>query len=1096
MKLNESLNKKPAGLVCTLLVLFLFLGSAVANAATWYVDGPGGKGVVGDDSNTGNSLNKPFRTLAKANSVVKPGDTVLVRGGVYNEQIKPAVSGQPNKKITYRGFSGELPEVRGRSGNPVKINDRSYIVVDGFNLYSPVKTWGAVVRFDGHHNELRNSIINNPAVTPGQQESSRVSPHKGFGLVVSKSKFNIIEGNTITGWWQGLGAGSGAADLVVRNNVIAGNVHTQIAIGPRRGGKPDSELLRHLYEGNIIGGSLTSDAIQTEDGKQHNSPIPRYVNIRGIIIRDNTFYFNAENALDFKAGGDILVEGNTFAGTLGDNDGMGVRSSSTGNTIERGNTITVGSDRKSERVILRHNIFYDNSAGTGVGKEWKIYNNVFAANNRDANGPNSSFMVNPPGVIPRQTVPQVFKGISLGAGMVAMNNIVIDHKHAAMKIRASGNSDRMHVDHNLYANVYGSVDFVKGRNAEPGTETLDFNEWRAHMANFRNLTGKDANSFIDDPLFINVPRNGDAGFPLFNFQQADAYNPVYSPVLGFDDLERWFPYDFRLQADSPAIDRGGFLTTATNSGNHSRTLKVSDSKLFFDGYGIAGEEGDRIQIGSEPPVLISSINYGNNTITLAASRSWSRGDNVSLPYNGERPDIGAFEFTGDSGGEKNRRPKGTDDSAVTTENIAVMIDVLANDTDVDGDMLSILSFERGSNGNVSKRGNYLEYMPDINFNGNDSFIYTVSDGNGGRDMARVNVVVKKRDTSPSNAPVITPNQLFTVSEESRNSEFIGNIDYTGKTLTGSRIVSGNSSGAFKLVPVGPNYQKLRYVKPNNAKPGTYALGIVLIDENGQSKPETVKIVIEGAEGSSPPADKQAPVITLKGSNPITITQGNTFTDPGATAVDNKDGSVMVRSQGSVNNNKAGTYTIIYTATDQAGNNAVKTRTVNVISSGGGGGRVSITIDGKVSDWNDIRPIATASGNQQNLRSLKVTSDADKLYFLLEGQNIGANTQFHLNVDNNARTGYQDGNWKGTGIDYLIENNWLYKSQTDNASWSWGGGDSSAIVYERSSSVVEVSVKKSALAGLKGTIKVGVWNLSDSWSVISGLPDFKKPMVTY
>ncbi len=245
----------------------------------------------------------------------------------------------------------------------------------------------------------------------------------------------------------------------------------------------------------------------------------------------------------------------------------------------------------------------------------------------------------------------------------------------------------------------------------------------------------------------------------------------------------------------------------------------------------------------------------------------------------------------------------------------------------------------------------------------------------------------------------------------------------------------------------------------------------------------------------PPAqDKTPPVITLNGSSSMTLAQGSSFVDPGATAWDNRDGNVNVTKRGSVNSSREGRYTITYSARDKAGNEATKTRIVNVVSSGNGGGNTPIRVDGHVSDWKGVTPIATA--NSQSLKTLKMVSDASHIYFLIEGSDIGVNTQLHLNVDNKAATGYQTNNWKSSGIDYLVENDWLYKSTRNDASWSWGSANSSAVVYKRSSSAIEISVKKSAISGLEETIKVGAWDLNGSWNIVSGLPKFGNAMAVF
>ncbi len=85
------------------------------------------------------------------------------------------------------------------------------------------------------------------------------------------------------------------------------------------------------------------------------------------------------------------------------------------------------------------------------------------------------------------------------------------------------------------------------------------------------------------------------------------------------------------------------------------------------------------------------------------------------------------------------------------------------------------------------------------------------------------------------------------------------------------------------------------------------------------------------EGDGPSAaDLTAPVISLTGLNPTNVVVGGTYTEAGATATDNVDeGPITVEISGTVNTSVIGTYTIVYKATDTAGNVGTKVRTVNV-----------------------------------------------------------------------------------------------------------------------------------------------------------------------
>ena len=75
-------------------------------------------------------------------------------------------------------------------------------------------------------------------------------------------------------------------------------------------------------------------------------------------------------------------------------------------------------------------------------------------------------------------------------------------------------------------------------------------------------------------------------------------------------------------------------------------------------------------------------------------------------------------------------------------------------------------------------------------------------------------------------------------------------------------------------------------------------------------------------------DSEAPVITMKGSNSVTVLEGNAYKDAGATATDNCD-DIEIKTTNNVNTNKAGTYEVVYTATDKSGNTSTKKRKVVV-----------------------------------------------------------------------------------------------------------------------------------------------------------------------
>lgn len=89
-------------------------------------------------------------------------------------------------------------------------------------------------------------------------------------------------------------------------------------------------------------------------------------------------------------------------------------------------------------------------------------------------------------------------------------------------------------------------------------------------------------------------------------------------------------------------------------------------------------------------------------------------------------------------------PDAVDDTESTTVETAVTIDVLANDSDPDGDSLSVTGVTDPGNGTaVLNADDTITYTPDSAFVGTDSFTYTISDGNEGTDTATVTIDVSE-----------------------------------------------------------------------------------------------------------------------------------------------------------------------------------------------------------------------------------------------------------------------------------------------------------------------------------------------------------------
>lgn len=89
----------------------------------------------------------------------------------------------------------------------------------------------------------------------------------------------------------------------------------------------------------------------------------------------------------------------------------------------------------------------------------------------------------------------------------------------------------------------------------------------------------------------------------------------------------------------------------------------------------------------------------------------------------------------------NSPPVAVDDNSSNFINTVQIIDVLPNDFDPDGDMISICDFTQPSNGSVALVDGMFVYTPNPDFIGMDSFEYTICDENGNMSTATVNITV-------------------------------------------------------------------------------------------------------------------------------------------------------------------------------------------------------------------------------------------------------------------------------------------------------------------------------------------------------------------
>jgi hypothetical protein len=100
---------KPMWLLVLSICMISILHTEHALSEIYYV---AQQDAAASDNNPG-TAEKPWETISKAASILKPGDTVFVHAGTYRELVRPLNMGEPDKPITYAAFPGEKVIITG-----------------------------------------------------------------------------------------------------------------------------------------------------------------------------------------------------------------------------------------------------------------------------------------------------------------------------------------------------------------------------------------------------------------------------------------------------------------------------------------------------------------------------------------------------------------------------------------------------------------------------------------------------------------------------------------------------------------------------------------------------------------------------------------------------------------------------------------------------------------------------------------------------------------------------------------------------------------------------------------------------------------------
>ncbi|WP_420466996.1 Ig-like domain-containing protein [Panacagrimonas sp.] len=234
------------------------------------------------------------------------------------------------------------------------------------------------------------------------------------------------------------------------------------------------------------------------------------------------------------------------------------------------------------------------------------------------------------------------------------------------------------------------------------------------------------------------------------FLGADATATDTFTVTAVDGTTARVMFTVRGADDAPvAVDDS--RTVREDSGANAINVLANDTD--FDG-------GPRlIQSVVQPANGSVAITGGGTGLSYTPDANFNGQDSFTYTLNGGSQATVSITVNAvnEPPGPVDDAPVAVDDAATVDEDSgATALNVLANDTDTDGGPRLIQSVIQPDNGSVSISGNGtgLSYTPDVNFNGADSFTYTLNGGSQATVSVTVNAVTDAAIIgTPSNASV-------------------------------------------------------------------------------------------------------------------------------------------------------------------------------------------------------------------------------------------------------------------------------------------------------------------------------------------------------
>ena len=530
---------------------------------------------------------------------------------------------------------------------------------------------------------------------------------------------------------------------------------------------------------------------------------------------------------------------------------------------------------------------------------------------------------------------------------------------------------------------------------------------------------------------VSLNASGDVVFtPTANFAGTGSFTYTVTDVLGGTTTET-VTVDITGVNDAPDVS-----SSVTGLVNANGTLTVTTADLLATATDVDGDtlsvSGVSVAGGSG-----SVADNGDGTWTVTPTTDWT--GQLDLAYTVGDGTVGTAATASVT---VNGIPVASADTVSGSEDAALTIlssALLANDTDPDGNGLTITGVGGAVNGSVAVNGSgNVVFTPTANFAGTGSFTYTISDGQGGVSTETVTVDVSGVNDAPV-AGADTASGIEDTGLTILSSALLANdVDIDGDTLSlvgvGGAVggtVALNGSGDVVFTPMA-DYA------------GTGSFTYTASDGQGGTSTQTVTVDIAGVN-DAPVASSDAASTFTDGSVTIAVLSndvdidGDALTVTGATITGGSGGTVVVNANNTLTFDPGADFDHVVDGTSEA---AEVTYTISDGNGGSSQSTVALTVT--MSEDDPVTVIGTGGSDVlaggSGADTLQGGDGSDALTGgrgsdTLEGG--GGDDVYHF-----AR---------GDGADTVFDDHWYDQTTTEQVSytyytWQWtGSGDEAQMI---------------------------------------------------